>query len=290
MADERLCNPISTAELERRWQAVRAAMPEQKLDALIVQGANNMCGTGGYFRWFTGVSMWTSYPGTVIFPKDGLMTLVSHGPMGVERDFEGKDHVWRGVGKWLPTASFPAIDYCIPYDPELVAREIKKAGYRNVGIVGWNNMLFGFGDRLRSLLDGVTLTDATRLIDPIKAIKSAEEIELIRIAGQMQDEILAKVQSQIKAGKKDFELFAYGALCRQSARQRDRLHARLVVGARHADPHPAAPRAGPRMRDGDIMYYPVREHRAGRHDDPRRTLLRARQGAAGAGRRLRHHL
>src|SRR5262245_42406377 len=138
--------------------------------------------------------MGTSYPATVIFPKAGPMTLVSHGPMGVERDFAGKDAVWRGVGKWFPTASFPAIDYCIPYDAELIAREIKKAGYRTVGIVGWNNMLFGFGDRLRSLLDGVTLIDATRLVDPIKAIKSAEEIALIRLAAEMQDEILAQVQ------------------------------------------------------------------------------------------------
>src|SRR5262249_41384010 len=89
VADERLCNPISTQELERRWKAVRAAMPEAKLDALIVQGANNMCGTGGYFRWFTGVSMATSYPATVIFPKDALMTLVSHGPIGAERDLNG---------------------------------------------------------------------------------------------------------------------------------------------------------------------------------------------------------
>ena len=158
MADERLCNPISTAELQRRWAAVRNAMPERKLDALIVQGANNLAGTGGYFRWFTGVSMGTSYPATVIFPKDGLMTLVSHGPIGGERNLDGNDPVWRGVGKALSTASFPAIDYCIPYDAELVAREIKKAGYRNVGIVGLNNMLFGFGDTLRKLLDGVTLS------------------------------------------------------------------------------------------------------------------------------------
>src|SRR5262245_7919875 len=209
MSDNRLCNPISTAELERRWKAVRAAM-SRDLDALIIQGANNLCGTGGYFRWFTGVSMGTSYPATVIFPKDGLMTLVSHGPMGVERDFGGKDAVWRGVGKWFPTASFPAIDYCIPYDADLIAREIRKAGYRNVGIVGWNNMLFGFGDRLRRQLDGVTLVDATRLIDPLKAHKSAEEIDLIRRAGAMQDEILAKAKDHIQPGKKDFELLGYG--------------------------------------------------------------------------------
>jgi Xaa-Pro aminopeptidase len=255
MADERACNPISTAELERRWKAVRAAMPEQKLDALIVQGANNLAGTGGYFRWLTGVSMWTSYPGTVIFPKDGLMTLVSHGPMGVERDFGGKDETWRGVGQWLPTASFPAIDYCIPYDPELIAREIKKAGYRNVGIVGWNNMLFGFGDRLRSLLDGVTLSDATRLVDPIKAKKSAEEIELIRMAGQMQDEILAKVQGQIKAGKKDFELFAYGHYVGNLLGSETGYM--LGSSAAPGTPSSIGPRReqGRRMRDGDILYY-----------------------------------
>src|SRR6201990_1629694 len=163
MADDRLCNPISTAELERLGKALREAMPAQLYER-IIQGANNLCGTGGYFRWFTGVSMGTSYPATVIFPRDGLMTLVSHGPRGIERAFAGKDQVWRGVGKWLPTASFPAIDYCIPYDAERVAGEIKRAGYRNVGIVAWNNMLFGFAEALRKLLDGVTLSDATRLV------------------------------------------------------------------------------------------------------------------------------
>ena len=40
MIDERFCNPISTGELERRWKAVRGAMPEQKLDALTDYSAN----------------------------------------------------------------------------------------------------------------------------------------------------------------------------------------------------------------------------------------------------------
>jgi Xaa-Pro aminopeptidase len=255
VADERLCNPISTAELQRRWAAVRAAMPEQKLDALIVQGCNNLAGTGGYFRWFTGVSMWTSYPATIIFPKDGLMTLVSHGPIGGERELNGNDAVWRGVGKALSTASFPAIDYCIPYDPELVAREIKKAGYRNVGIVGWNNMLFGFGDKLRSLLDGVTLSDATRLIDPIKAIKSAEEIQLIRLAAEMQDEILAQVQPQIAAGRKDYQLFAYGHYVGNLLGS----ETGYMLGSSSAPGTPTniRPRReqGRELRDGDVLYY-----------------------------------
>ena len=255
VADDRLCNPISTAELERRWKAARAAMAEQKLDALIVQGANNMAGTGGYFRWFTGVSMGTSYPATVIFPKDGLMTLVSHGPMGGERKLDGKDPIWRGVDQALFTASFPAIDYCIPYDPELVAREIKRAGYRNVGIVAWNNMLFGFGDHLRRQLDGVNLVDATRLIDPLKARKSAEEMELIRLGGRMQDEILLKVQGEFKAGKRDLELFAYGAYVGNLLGS----ETGYMLGSSAAPGTPAQIRPrreqGREMRDGDVIYY-----------------------------------
>ena len=255
MADERICNPISTAELERRWKAVRAAMPEQKLDALIIQGANNLAGTGGYFRWFTGVSMPGSYPATIIFPKDGLMTLVSHGPIGGERMIDGNDPLWRGVGLVLSTASFPAIDYCIPYDPELVAREIKQAGYRKVGIVAWNNMLFGFGEKLRTLLDGVTLIDATRLVDPLKAFKSAEEIQLIRMAGEMQDAILAKVKEQIKVGKKDYELFAYGHYVGNLLGS----ETGYMLGSSAAPGQPThiRPRRehNRQMRDGDVIYY-----------------------------------
>ena len=151
-------------------------------------------------------------------------------------------------------------------------------------------MLFGFGDKLRKLLDGVTLSDATRLVDPLKAKKSAEEIELIRMAGQMQDEILAKVQGQIKAGKKDFELLAYGHYIGNLLGSETGYMLGSSVAARTADANPRPPRAGPHHARRRRHLLPVREHRPGRHDDPRRALLRARQGAAGAGRRLRHHL
>ena len=49
--DERLLNPISTAELERRWAAARKAMAERKIDALVMQNNNDWL--GGYVRWFT---------------------------------------------------------------------------------------------------------------------------------------------------------------------------------------------------------------------------------------------
>ena len=49
--NERLFNPISTGELERRWAAARKVMAERKIDALLMQQNNDWL--GGYVRWFT---------------------------------------------------------------------------------------------------------------------------------------------------------------------------------------------------------------------------------------------
>ena len=77
---ERLQTPISTAELERRWAAVRAAMEREKIDVLLMQ--NNVEQMGGYVKYFTDLTANNGYPLTVVFPRDDLMTLVSQGPFG----------------------------------------------------------------------------------------------------------------------------------------------------------------------------------------------------------------
>ena len=98
-ADERARNPISVGELERRWAAVRALMPAAGIEALIVQGANNLAGTGGHFRWLTGItSAQNSKPQTVIFPRDGLMTLVGHGRFNEDMKLDGTDPTLPGSG------------------------------------------------------------------------------------------------------------------------------------------------------------------------------------------------
>ena len=65
---ERLNTPISTAELERRWTAVRAAMEAEKIDVLLMQ--NNNDHMGGYVKYFTDLPATNGYPMTVVFPRD----------------------------------------------------------------------------------------------------------------------------------------------------------------------------------------------------------------------------
>src|SRR6202162_5156519 len=76
----RLQPPSSTAELERRWAAVRDAMEREKIDVLLMQNNNDYM--GGYVKYFTDLPATNGYPLTVVFPRDDLITLVSMGPFG----------------------------------------------------------------------------------------------------------------------------------------------------------------------------------------------------------------
>lgn len=208
--DERLCDPSSTPELERRWAAARSYMQAAGIDALIAQGANGYAGTAGYYRWLTGMPSVNSYPHTAILPRDGLMTLVQQGDRGGEKTLDGTVPEFRGVGRRLSTPGFPAVAYCSGYDAEIIAADIGKNGYRNVGLVGAFAMYHGFASRLRELLTGVTLVDATPALDDMKAVKSEEDIAFIRRTAAMQDDVMSKVRGHLRPGMRDFEVTAYG--------------------------------------------------------------------------------
>jgi hypothetical protein len=57
--NERL-NPVSKAELDRRWAAVRKAMAKHGVAALIVQSNNDWL--GGYVKWLTDHPATNGYP------------------------------------------------------------------------------------------------------------------------------------------------------------------------------------------------------------------------------------
>ena len=77
--NERLCHPISGQELDRRWTAVRNVMRDRGIDALVMQCSNDFL--GGYVRWFSGSPATHAYPRAVIFPLDGLLTVVLLTPL-----------------------------------------------------------------------------------------------------------------------------------------------------------------------------------------------------------------
>jgi len=206
-ASQRVCDPVSNAELERRWAAARAVMRAQGVDALVMQCSNDFL--GGYVRWFTGQPATHAYPRAVVFPMEGLMSVVQQGDFGSENTSDGKAQPDYGIGRRLGTPSFVSAQYTGAYDAELVAKELSRGGYRKVGLVAPAAMYYTFGAKVQELAKGVSFADLTDAIDRLKAIKSAEEITFIRRVAAMQDEVIARLAKHIRPGMKDFEISAY---------------------------------------------------------------------------------
>jgi Xaa-Pro aminopeptidase len=205
--DERLLNPISTRELERRWAAARKDMVERKIDALVMQNNNDWL--GGYVRWFTDTPLSNGFPRSVIFPAADDMTVVDMGGRGQRRKVQGDDEVNRGVGEMIFTPAFTSVAYTDAYQAELVAAELKRHGYRTIGWVGKGAMPHAFVSRIERELDGkAAFVDATEFIDRLKAIKSEEEKELIRAAARMQDQVFARVLEKLRPGMTDNDVTA----------------------------------------------------------------------------------
>jgi Xaa-Pro aminopeptidase len=201
----RLNTPISTGELERRWAAVRAAMDGARLDVLLMQNSSECI--GGYVRWFTDMPAF-DYPVTVVFPREGAMTMLLHGPVG-ERELppEG-DGIFRGVERVIGTASFPSAHYTRHYDAELVAPVLERFARARIGLLGTYQLSYAMGAFLHGRFPRAHFAEASELIDAIKAIKSPEEQDLIRATAAMQDEVMRVALAAVEPGRKESEVTA----------------------------------------------------------------------------------
>jgi len=205
--NERVNQPISTAELERRWAAVRAAMKDRKIDALIMQSNNDWM--GGYVKYFTDVPATNGYPVTVVFPKDERMTVIAQGPMGVVRELppEG-DGVRRGTARFMGMPSYASCPYTAEYDAQLAEKALGRHSSGTIGVLGRAAMSFALGDYLQRKLAKAKFIDASDTVDRIKAVKSAEELERIRRTAALQDKAMEETFAQIRPGMRELEVAA----------------------------------------------------------------------------------
>ncbi|MBI3372369.1 MAG: aminopeptidase P family protein [Betaproteobacteria bacterium] len=207
-ASERINAPISSAELERRWAAVRAAMNERNVDVLLMQASNDFM--GGYVKYFTDLPATNGYPVTVVFPRDDRMTVVGQGAFGLARSLppEG-DGLRRGVARFMGTPSYAAAHYTAGYDAELARTALERYAGATVGLLGTAAMSYALVETLkRGKLSSANFVDASDLVDAIKAVKSTEEIEGMRRTAAMQDAAMEAVFAAVRPGMRDIEAAA----------------------------------------------------------------------------------
>ena len=209
-AKERIRVQISTRELQRRWKAVREAMKGEGIDLLIMQNTNQFL--GGYVKWFSDVPAFYGYPTTLVFPREEDMTVINIGPKmdpgSSLTDLSSKGWAYRGVKNRFTAPYFPSLHYSKTYDAELVVDLLKPMKDCTIGFVALGHIPAAFHDFIRTNLPSAKFTDATDLVDNIKAVKSDEEIDLIKQAAALQDTVFETAVKALEPGKRDFEIMA----------------------------------------------------------------------------------
>lgn len=200
---DRLVTSISTQELQRRWKSAREWMREEGIDYLLLRNDEEFF--GGYVKWFTDLPARHSYPFTVIFPREEEMTTITSSPPA-----EPGPKAWaaRGVKQRLGAPYYPSLHYTHLYDAELAVGVLKEKPGATVGIVGRTFFSVPFYDHLVRQLVGTRFVDATEAVDRMKAVKSPEEIALIRRTAEIQDMALDHVRKCLRPGLREVDLYA----------------------------------------------------------------------------------
>ena len=196
--EDRRRQTLSQHELERRWKAVRERMAAEEIDYLVVQSQQRF--TSGWFRWFT------DYPGsnfgiTAVFPQDGEMTIISHGPNVPTPPTPRPDWAWRGVGETITAAAFPTVWWQDGWFAEKAVDVMMRKKPKTVGLVGLGNMSASMYENLLKGLEGVKIVNASDLVDEIRMVKSEEELKLHREAAYLHEMSYEVAKQAIKPGR-----------------------------------------------------------------------------------------
>ena len=123
-------------------------------------------------------------------------------------DLKGRLSQWRGVKQIFTTPSYASAHYTKDYDPELAAKALKPFAKGTIGYVGTYQMSYAMLDYIKRTFPNARYVDASDMVDRIKVIKSAEEMELVKRAALMQDGAMRAAFAAVKPGMRDTEVAA----------------------------------------------------------------------------------
>lgn len=158
---------------------------------------------------------WNEYGATVIFSKDKeLVSIYSGGgfdenqkPWQAANVFP-ESYCCRGISRRWSRGYFPSFNFTAAYDAELVVHELKDRGRIKVGIVGTAFMAVQCYEYIKANLTNAEVVDFTDEVDALKAVKSPEELDMIREVIKIQDDILFALRDIIKPGMREIDVYA----------------------------------------------------------------------------------
>jgi Xaa-Pro aminopeptidase len=209
---------VPQAEFQLRLDKVREQMARQNLDALVIYGDNysfaDLCYLTNYFPKVRG--------GIAIVPRDGAISLLLN--------IGSRDVPFAKTLTWVEDVR---ASNQLGRDG---AQLLKETGFEKANI-GLSDSGQGFPlpqlEEMKTLLQEVTWQDCHAMIQPLRLIKTAQELAAMREAGRVLKEVCKSARDFIKPGRKEYEIVAD---IDRFARDRGAEDIRILAGEKRLNP------------------------------------------------------
>jgi Xaa-Pro aminopeptidase len=196
---------FSHAERDRRWNAVRALMREERIDAIVVP--NNTGHSTDYqanARYLTHVGGGGDADVAAVFPLDGDVTAIAN----------RTNISWhQGIQSWTQDLRNAGRDY-----GKTTVERLKELGVERgrIGVAGlgpgtrtpMGTILHGFYTQLVQAFPNAELVDATRILDRVRYVKSREELDVLTESEAIIEQGIEAKIAHAQAGAVDWSVWA----------------------------------------------------------------------------------
>lgn len=194
---------VSDAEMERRWRITQEEMVKNDIDCLLLYANDGW--QAGAIRYFTDWPPENMFGYVVLFPQEGKPALFGHGQYG-ESAIPSDAARELDINVALPFA--PALPYTDDLIPLEAVAYLKKRGYKHIGLYRKLLTPFHLVNYIRENLKGAEFIDVDDMVDTIKAVKSEEELEALKDAVRIHDELCAAMPLFLRPGRYEYEVAA----------------------------------------------------------------------------------
>ena len=196
-----LVSPTSEKELRRRRSAVQSKLREAGVDCVLLY--SSYLRAGGAIRYFLDFPTAGTHALYAILPSEGGISVFGHGhangttvPKSVAFDVDINYGYPFGI-------TFP---FTLNMIFDKVVEYVKKRNFKTIGIYRKGILPYQFVNCIVENVSGVRILDVDEIIDPIMAIKSQEEIEILKGVCELHDKIYAVLPVLVRPGKREKDL------------------------------------------------------------------------------------
>ena len=263
---------ISDQELDRRVNHMRAYMEQQNLEGLVVFGATRTFYLSGFHH------LATERPVVLVVPLRGELALLV--PHLEEENIPVRNP---NIKEMKVYREYPGLKHPMVYLAELLGDKGLAESRLGVDSSGWGGGMGYRGPDLSEVLPKATLVNVRDVIDDMRAVKSAEEIELIRLSAMFGNVTHGFLQDYVEPGavevdvaqraSRDGTAFMIKALPEdwEPYGRTEGAHASFTSGPKTAFNHRRA--GGRRLKPGDVILTYAGAEVGGYTSELERTLM-----------------